>query len=171
MVWGIPFLVLPGIIVGASSGKFLLFQVSLGLSMLGILLAARRDSSRKATYRIEDDRLVLATPTDSRTIRIGEIADSSLLDRVGARAYLKHHPGAAKGQGAEEGMDPFMRFCTVDIGFRSYTLGAARRLIDRLPSAKADLLLLRLRTGEVLLLSPLHAQDMVDTIGRRTLGA
>ncbi|HNR53980.1 MAG TPA: hypothetical protein PKJ19_02350 [Flavobacteriales bacterium] len=169
MVWGIPFLVLPGIIVGASSGRFLLFQVMLGISLVGILLAARRDSRKKAFYSIDDDKLIISTPEEERTIRISEISDASLLDRVGARAFLKELSDLDTSMTYTEKRDAFMRFCTVDIGFRSFTLGAARRLIDRLPSAKSDLLLIRLRSGEVLLLSPMYAQDMVDTIGRRRL--
>ncbi|MCB0766833.1 MAG: hypothetical protein KDB95_06455, partial [Flavobacteriales bacterium] len=169
MVWGIPFLILPGVIVGASSGRFLLFQVMLGVSLLGILLAARRDSRKKAFYSIDGDKLMLSTPEKERTIPIGEITDASLLDRVGARAFLKEMSDLDTEKPFVEKRDAFMRFCTVDIGFRSFTLGAARRLIDRLPSAKSDLLLIRLRSGEMLLLSPMYAQDMVDTIGRRRL--
>lgn len=163
MVWGIPFLILPGIIVGASSGRFLLFQVMLGISLIGVVLAARRDSRKTAIYQVDDDKLILSTTDATREVRVSEILDASLLDRVGARAYLREF--TADPAVREE----FMRYCTVDIGFSSFTLGAARRLIDRLPSAKSDLLLIRLRGGGVILLSPLHAQDLVDTLGRRKL--
>lgn len=163
MVWAIPFLILPGIIVGASSGRFLLFQVMLGIALLGVLLAARRDSRKRAAYMVDDEKLMLSTPDASREVPVSDILDASLLDRVGARAYLKEFTSDVQLQ------EEFMRYCTVDIGFSTFTLGAARRLIDRLPSAKSDLLLLRLRGGGVLLLSPLHAQDMVDTLGRRKL--
>jgi hypothetical protein len=163
MVWAIPFLILPGIIVGASSGRFLLFQVMLGVALLGVLLAARRDSRKTATYQVDDDKLVLSTAETTREVRVSDILDASLLDRVGARAYLKEFTADPASR------DEFMRYCTVDIGFSTFTLGAARRLIDRLPSAKGDLLLIRLRGGGVILLSPLHAQDLVDTLGRRKL--
>lgn len=169
MVWTVPFLVLPGIIVGASSGDFRLFLTMIIVAVLGVALAARRDSRKSATYMMEDDRLVLYSTEGEREIMIEDVLDASLLDRVGARAYLKELTELAKGRSEAELREEFMRFCTVDIGFSTITLGAARRLIDRLPSAKRDLLLLRLRNGGVLLLSPLHAQDMVDTLGRRKL--
>lgn len=169
MVWTVPFLVLPGIIVGASSGDFKLLLAMVVVAALGLTLAALRDSRKKAVYTIDDDRLLLSTAGQERELSIGEVLDASLLDRVGARAYLKELTGSTKRLSEAELREEFMRFCTVDIGFSTLTLGVARSLIDRLPSAKRDLLLLRLRNGEVLLLSPLHAQDMVDTLGRRKL--
>jgi hypothetical protein len=42
-----------------------------------------------------------------------------------------------------------------------------RAVIDRLPNARHDLVLLRLRTGEDLLLSPQYNQDLVDALSRR----
>lgn len=169
MVWVIPFLILPGIIVGASSGEFLLSKVLLGLAILGILLALRRDSRKSALYSIEDDRLTLTTKQDERVIMISEIRDASLLDRIGSRSYLQDHIASDHVRPASVVRKEAMLFCTVDIGLNSLTFGIARRLIDRLPSAKRDLLLLRLRDGRLLLLSPTHGQDMVDTLGRRKL--
>jgi hypothetical protein len=55
----------------------------------------------------------------------------------------------------------------VDIGLTSYTLGVGRNVIDRLPNARHDLVLLRLRNGEELLLSPQYNQDLVDSLSRR----
>jgi hypothetical protein len=49
----------------------------------------------------------------------------------------------------------------------SYTLGVGRNVIDRLPNAKHDLVLLRLRNGDDLLLSPQYNQDLVDSLSRR----
>lgn len=168
MVWAIPFIVLPGVIAGASTGKFLSFWITLVLSLVGLFFAARQDSRKSAVYSVEDECLVLTTPQLERKIMVSDISDTSLLDRMGARAYVKAQaepgePGAVTAAREAE----FMRFCTVDIGLSTYTLGAIRSLIDRLPSAKRDLVLLRLRGGEVLLLSPVYAHDLVDTLGRR----
>jgi hypothetical protein len=41
-----------------------------------------------------------------------------------------------------------------------------RRLIDRLPNSKEDLVLLRLKGQRQLLLSPVYNQDLVDTLSR-----
>ena len=45
--------------------------------------------------------------------------------------------------------------------------GAIGNVIDRLPNARHDLVLLRLRNGEELLLSPQYNQDLVDSLSRR----
>ena len=39
-------------------------------------------------------------------------------------------------------------------------------MIDRMPNARHDMVLLRLREGEDLLLSPEYNRDLVDHIGR-----
>ena len=62
--------------------------------------------------------------------------------------------------------DAFLRYCTVDIGLRSLTLGLGRGMIDRMPNARHDMVLLRLRGGQDLLLSPEYNRDLVDHIGR-----
>ena len=169
MVWGSPFLVLPGIIVGASSGNFKLLYGLAVVVVVGTLLAGWRDSRRKAMYMVEDDRLILTDKRGRREIYMTEIRDASLLDRMAARAYLRERTALGPKGTMEQWGEDFMRFCTVDIGLSSITLGGARRLIDRLPSAKTDLLLVRLQGGGDLLLSPVHAQDLVDTLGRRHL--
>ena len=172
MVWGYPFLVLPGIIVGASSGRFRLLQVMALLGLLGILAALRRDRKRSGVYSIEGDRLILQVNADERRIDLEEVNDASLIDRMGARAYLKDRGRGGQPESASVDhaqADAFTRYCTLDIGLHSYTLGLARNVIDRLPSAKDDLVLLRLRGGEDLLLSPIHAQAMVDSLARRKM--
>lgn len=170
MVWGTPFLILPGIIAGASSGDFTLFHVMLGVSAAGLVVALRFDSRKTGLYWVENDRLTLEVNREKREILMTEILDTSLLDRIGAREYLREKvlANAAKEDKARCRAS-FMRYCTVDIGLDSITLGMARSLVDRLPSAKGDMVLLRLRGGEDLLLSPVHAHDMVDTLGRRRL--
>ena len=65
-----------------------------------------------------------------------------------------------------EKINEFVRYCTVDIGFTSLTLGLGRSVIDRLPLARYDLVLLRLKGGQDHLLSPKYNQDLVDTVSR-----
>ncbi|MEZ4738044.1 MAG: hypothetical protein R2818_01480 [Flavobacteriales bacterium] len=170
MVWGIPFVVLPGIIVGASTGRFLLLQVMVGLSLIGLVVAIRRDRRKQCYYIMEEDRLTLVRNEERREVDIDEIIDASLVDRTGARAYLRDWlsteiPNITKAQR----IDLFTHYCTVDIGLTSFTLGMGRNLIDQLPNAKTDLLLLRLKSGEDLILSPVHVQEMIESIGRRKI--
>ena len=94
---------------------------------------------------------------------------SARIDRTGAREYIRQRSLIhTKGwRDLRRRGKAFTRFCTVDIGLTSYTLGVGRNVIDRLPNAKHDLVLLRLRNGDDLLLSPQYNQDLVDSLSRR----
>lgn len=166
MLWATPFGLLPGIIVGSYSSRFTLLYVMIGLCALGMVIAFARDRVQNCYYKLVDDHMELIRNGKKRSIQVDEISDASLIDRSGAREYIKEH-GVKGPKGAlitTQGAEPFLRYCTVDIGITSYTLGFGRSLIDRLPQAKGDLVLLRLGTGEALLLSPLHVQVLVDNL-------
>ncbi|MBL7952244.1 MAG: hypothetical protein JNM62_11055 [Flavobacteriales bacterium] len=170
MFWGVPFLVLPGIIVGASSGNFALLWVSIGVSVAAIALAAKRDRRKSVVYELDETRLVIVDGNERHAYAMNDIADASLLDRAAAREYLREMI-QSRGAGADAAgiTAVFEQHCTVDIGLVSYTLGLGRALIDRMPNAKNDLVLVRLRNGEARALSPLHAQDFVESLNRRKL--
>jgi hypothetical protein len=170
MVWGIPFVVLPGVIVGASTGEFLLLEVMLGLSVLGLLIAIARDRRKRCYYIMEEERIILVRNDERREVAMNDVVDASLVDRAGARAYLREWLNSdMKSMSRAERVDLFTHYCTVDIGLTSYTLGLGRNLIDQLPNAKTDLLLLRLQSGEDLILAPVHVQEMIESIGRRKI--
>jgi hypothetical protein len=170
MLWAVPFLVLPGLIVGASSGKFGLLWISIVVSMVAILVATVRDRRKNVVYVLDETRMVIVGSTPKQEFPMNEIADASLLDRTAAREYLREMVRQRGGQADATLMfAEFQRNCTVDIGMVSYTLGLGRVLIDRMPDAKNDLVLIRLRNGEAMLLSPAHAQDFVESLNRRKL--
>jgi len=168
MVWATPFGLLPGIIVGSSTSRFTLLYIMLVLCALGLIIAFARDRVQNCYYRMVDDRMELTRNRKTRSIAVDRITDASLIDRSGARAYIRENGIKSKAGGMVTaiGAEPFLRYCTVDIGLTSYTLGFGRTLIDRLPQAKSDLVLLRMDTGEALLLSPTQVQDLVDNLSR-----
>ena len=168
MIWAIPFGLLPGIIVGSSTSRFTLLYIMLVLCALGLIVAFARDRVQNCYYKMSADHLELTRNKKIRSIQVQRITDASLIDRSGARDYIRE-----KGIKSKTGVlataleaEPFLRYCTVDIGLTSYTMGFGRTLIDRLPEAKSDLVLLRMDTGEALLLSPIHVQDFVDNLSR-----
>lgn len=173
MVWALPFVLLPGIIAGAYSGHFQLLLMLSGLGVVGLVVANIRDRLKKCAYRIEGERLILERNDEQRVLDIEEVADASLIDRAAAREYLREWSSnrTVKAWSRAEHVRQFTNYCTIDIGLRSVTLGMGRTLIDNLPNAKRDLVLLRLKNGEAMLLSPVHSQDMVESIGRRKIGA
>lgn len=169
MAWVVLFLLLISAILLASSGRFMLPVVIVMVSGLGLSVALYRDRGHHCRYTLEDGRLVLSDKAGSLSITADQISDASLIDRAGAREYIRakverEHPNG--GSGARRQVKRILRFCSVDIGVRSFTLGMGRRVIDRMPQAKNDLVLLRLRNGDDHLLSPQYNQDLVDSISR-----
>lgn len=161
-------------ILALSRGWFTLLWSVLGVAMAGLLVALFRDRSFKAIYRIEGERLILSARNAELIVSGRDISDASLIDRQGARDYIRSKTFRLREQGraveARELLRTFVRFCSVDIGMTSFTLGMGRRLIDRMPNAKHDLVLLRLLDGRDMLLSPVYNQDMVDSISRLVQG-
>lgn len=168
MLWGVPFLVLPGIIAAASSGNFTLLAVMFVVSLAAVLIAIARDSRKSFTYELQESQLVIIGGSVRQELDMAEIIDCSLLDRSAAREYLREHRQGRTASPDAYAKD-FQRFCTMDIGVRSFTLGLGRILIDRMPNAKSDLVLLRLRNERAMLLSPTHTQDFVESLNRRKL--
>lgn len=168
VVWTGPFLLVTGVFIGVATGNFWPLAVLFGLAVLGLALGIRRDSAARSTYAIVNDVLVMNNASEHIELRAEEIMDASLVDRAAARDYIRVR--AARSGKDKEGQramqEAFLRFCTVDIGLRSFTFGLGRGMIDRMPNARHDMVLLRLREGQDLLLSPEYNREMVDYIGR-----
>lgn len=172
MLWATPFLLLSGVIVFAATGRILTLLILLGISMVAVGVALARDMGDRGTYTLEGEVLVLETARDRAEIPLSEVLDVSLIDRAGAREYVL---SALREKGVRGFFDmrraakAYLRFTAVDIGLTSFTLGLGRSMIDRMPDARHDLLLLRLRNGDTHLLSPQSNQEMVSLISRRTM--
>lgn len=172
MLWSAPFLVLLGVIVFASTGESaVLWGISAGC-LFGVIVAVIRDLGDGGVYALEGDHLVLQARNDHEVVDLADVMDVSLIDRAGAREYIlsrlpkEGHAGFfAKRRAAKR----YIRFASVDIGLTSFTLGLGRQMIDRMPDARKDLVLLRLRDGTTYILSPEYNQELISAIGRRTL--
>lgn len=171
MVWAMPFGLLPGIIVASSTSRFTLLYTMMVLCGTGLVVAFARDRVQNCYYKMVGEQLELTRNRKTRSIPVESITDASLIDRSGARDYIREHGIKSKAGDlvTVKGAEPFLRYCTVDIGLVSYTFGFGRSLIDRLPQSKSDLVLLRTSTGEALLLSPVNIQDLVDSLSRLKL--
>ncbi|MEZ4756534.1 MAG: hypothetical protein R2817_06890 [Flavobacteriales bacterium] len=172
VAWVAPFAALTALIVAMSTGNFVPLGIILALLSVALVVALLRDRTRTCIYTVEDERVTLSNGRESLVIPIADIVDASLIDRIGAREYIRqqlHGHGSRRGQWRTEARC-FTRFCTVDIGLTTFTLGLGRSVIDRMPNARHDLVLLRMRNGEALVLSPLYNQDLVGTLGRRLAG-
>ena len=168
-VWSgiVPFVLLVCLIVGLQTGRFLALWVAAGLGVLGMLVAAMRDLGNRCVYLVRGDRLTLEDRAGSVEVPASVILDASPIDRRGARDYVEQRTAVLSvGRAKRKRVREFLRFCTVDIGMRSLSFGFGRRMIDRMPQARHDLVLLRLRDGREMVLSPVHGPDLIDSINR-----
>ncbi|MCW5897686.1 MAG: hypothetical protein KIT10_00325 [Flavobacteriales bacterium] len=166
MAWVTPFLLLMGVILLAAAGLFWPLLVIGAGCVVGLLVAISRDLVNRCVYTVEEDRLVLEHGRERLEIRLADIADASLLDRAAAREYIRSRTRAGDPSKARERIRAFLGYCTVDIGLTSFTLGLGRGIIDRLPEAKHDLVLLRVRDQREFLLSPMYNQDLISAVTR-----
>lgn len=167
VLYSAPFLVLIGVATVVGTGRFVVLYSILGVLAAALTLALYRDASTSALYTVGSSTLKLSRGNDELVLPALDILDASLVDRTAARDYFrsrraKHADGASFNTESRE----FLRFCTVDIGMRSFTFGLGRLVIDRMPTAKSDLVLLRTRAHGERLLSPDLNHDLVDTIMR-----
>ncbi len=136
------------------------------LSLVGFVFAVQRDRLRIGAYLVDSGSLVISTGEVSHRVDRSEFVDASLVDRAAARDYIRQRNAGLDPATARAMEREFIRFCSVDIGLSSSTFGIGRRLIDRLPNAKDDLVLVRLTGQRQLLLSPVYNQDLVGTLSR-----
>lgn len=168
VLYALPFLVLVGVLVGVSSGRFLVLAIGVALYLPVIMGALWRDASSRALYVVGGQALTLQRRADVLVIPAAEIIDTSLIERVAARDYFlsKVAYGLKSKDQVSGARREFLRFCTVDIGLRTFTFGLGRGLIDRMPDSRHDLVLLRSRTMGTWLLSPEYNHELVETIMR-----
>ncbi|MCB9170634.1 MAG: hypothetical protein H6597_07880 [Flavobacteriales bacterium] len=164
-------LFLAGTVGALTTGRFLYPILAFTVIALGLGVAYMRDRGEECTYIIDEQHVVLRNAREEVSIPHQSVVDTSLIDRSAARDYIIQHaredvPAGAPRSVIRRREGAFVRYCSVDIGLRTFTFGLGRRMIDRMPNSKNDLVLLRLRNGEEYLLSPLYNQDLVSTLSR-----
>lgn len=172
MLWTTPFLLLIGVILFAGTGKgSALWSIS-GGCVIGLMVAVIRDLGDVGIYTLDADRFILQARKDREVIDLADVMDVSLIDRAGAREYIRSQirkEGITGFIPRHRAAKRFTRFTTVDIGLTSLTLGLGRQMIDRMPDARKDLVLLRLRDGRTHVLSPEYNQELISAVGRRAM--
>ncbi|MBK8340742.1 MAG: hypothetical protein IPK99_12460 [Flavobacteriales bacterium] len=160
-------LVMAGIIGSFSTGKVLFIVIPVMILLAGYVMAYLRDRGNECQYIVDEKGLWLRTTGTDLRAGFDEIIDASLVDRSASRDYIRQFIKDEEAKQVTRAREQaFVRFCSVDIGLRSFTFGLGRRIIDRMPNSKDDLVLLRLSGGRHLVLSPQYNQDLVDTLTR-----
>lgn len=163
-----PFVAVFGVLIGVVTGAFVPLFLMLALLVIGVLIALTRDATPMCQIHLTDGKIVLVRAGYRLEIPAEQITDASLIDRAGARNYMLTRSMEAGDERSARStyVKEYLRFCTVDIGLRSFTLGLGRGVIDRMPKARHDMVLLRLNNGQDLLLAPEYNQDLVHSIVR-----
>jgi hypothetical protein len=170
--WVAPFAILLAGILSMAIGELLPVAVIQVMVVISLVVALLRDRSPQCSYVLDAHCITLSNARETLRVPFEDIADASLIDRIGAREYIRQYrlQHGAEPRQMQGLVKRCTRFCTMDIGLTTVTLGLGRSIIDRMPNARHDLVLLRLRNGEPLLLSPMYNQAMVEMLGRRLAG-
>lgn len=173
MLWSIValMLLLLGVAISGMTAQSEWLVAVTCLALIGFLISWASDRKEGGTYVVDQAQLLMKRKYNTASVDLEQVLDATLVDRRSARDIHKERQRAlvAKGKGVSERRAErryFTSWCTVDIGIRSWTFGIGRELIDRRPDGKNDLVLIRLKDGRALLLSPLHAHDLADALSR-----
>jgi hypothetical protein len=168
VLWSAPLPLLLAVLIFAAYGSLAVLLAVGALTVLALAVALSRDAQNRCTYLLRDDRLEVHGKKGPVSIDVGQVIDASLVDRAAARDYIRARLDALgiTGRERKRRMRAYVAYCTVDIGLTSFTLGIGRGVIDRMPNARNDLVLLRMRDGQDVLLSPQYNQEFVAAINR-----
>lgn len=165
------FLLLIAAALTGMTGSLQYFSWTLAACVAGAVVARSNDIGGRVQYGLEEGALLLRRNGGVERISLQGLADASLLDRMAARDLVRGMLKQAQEAGRSKVelkrlRERCLRYCTVDIGMRSLTFGLGRQLIDKRPDAKDDLVLIRTVDGGLLLLSPVYAHDLVESINK-----
>lgn len=162
------FLALIGLLAMDMTGSKVLMMIA-GVVGLRLIWIAFQGKKNLIEYVLGADALLLRRGAEEERLPLDKVIDANLIDLVTARDYVQQH-GSGEGE-LEQGRvdDPLRsstRYCGVPIG-----KGRWGALLDGLStlsthSFKQSLVLLRIRDGGVLLLSPRYSERMVAAIGK-----
>jgi hypothetical protein len=167
MLWLFPFLLLAGVLLFAIRGNSFGLIAAVLIGLVALAVAVLRDTGRRCMYTLRGDTLLLKAGDRSVSYSIPEVIDVTLMDRIAARTHVRSLLDKVEDRATRDRMmEEILRYCAVDIGMVSYTMGIGTEIIDRLPASRSNLVLVRLRQGRVHLLSPRYDQDLAETIVR-----
>jgi hypothetical protein len=167
--WSAVILLLVGIMVFAMTGKTWPVLWVVVIAVAGVFVSAVREARGAASYLVEEDLITLTRNGHRMEIPITTIADASLIDREAARGYFQSRAEARGLHDRSElraAMHDFVRYCTVEIG-RNLMIATSTDM-EHSARLEHDLVLLRLRNGTELLLSPENGRSLVEMLGRKS---
>lgn len=170
-VWAITALILAlgGLALHAVTGQTVFPVVALVTGLVGVAVGVGQDRRERVYYGVDGGQLLLMRGRIIDRLALDTVQDASLVDRRAARDLLLERKRLMEELGRvpaerEEFQRQSTRWCSVDIGLGVFSFG--HEMLDRRPDGKYDLVLLRLRDGRTLLLSPVYNQDLISALNR-----
>lgn len=170
-VWAVTSVILisGGLALHAASGQTVFPMMALAIGAAGCGFGTWQDRRERVSYGIERGQLLFRTRGTIERASLDAVQDASLVDRQAARDLLLERKRAMEASGRltaerEEFQRRSLRWCSVDIGLGAFGIGNG--LLDRRPDGKYDLVLLRFHDGRILLLSPVHNQDLISALNK-----
>lgn len=144
-------------------------EVALAIGVAGVAFGLWQDRRERSYYGLEGGELLLKRGRGMERLPLDVVQDVSLVDRRAARDLLLDRKRILEELGRvpaerEEFLRQSLRWCSVDIGLGVFGFG--NDVLDRRPDGKYDLVLLRLRDGRIMLLSPVHNQDLISALNK-----
>ncbi len=146
----------------------LLFLVG-AMVVLGLIVFTMQANKDIIEYELGGDTLLLRRGAEEERLPLENVIDANLIDPVSAKDYVQQHGSTDVESGHGRTGDlhrTSTRYCGVPIATgRLVTIVAGLSSLST-HSFRQSLVLLRIRDGGVLLLSPKYGERMVRAIGK-----
>ena len=151
------------------TGHMILLFVGGGMLVLGSIVIASQGKKDIIAYELGGDSLLLRRGNKEERLPLASVMDANLIDLMTARDYVQQQGGGDQMPGTDRDGDQrrtATQYCGVHIP--TGRLGSIMSGLYNLGthSFRRSLVLLRIRDGGVMLLSPKYSERMVMAIGK-----
>lgn len=157
-------LALVGLLAMGITGSVALFIVAGGLALLCLGAAVAMGLRERIAYELKADALLLRRGPEEEHLPLHQVLDANLIDLRTAKDYVQQLP-EANGPGAAASDRRLMtRYCGIPLGgLPALSIGLTSLSAQHF---RRTLVLLRIRDGSAVILSPRHSERMVSAIGK-----
>ena len=149
------------------TGSDALLIVAGGLVVLCIIAAVVTSKREIIEYELNADTIMLRRGLNEDELLLNDVMDANLIDLMTAKDYVQQHTDPASGTDGINNVEDrgmLTRYCGVPLG----GIAAFKTGISRLNAQnfRRTLVLLRIRDGGAVILSPKYSESMVSAVGR-----
>ncbi len=160
-------LLLLGLLAIDITGSDALMIVAGGLILLCVVAAVVASKREAIEYVLGTDSLLLRRGVDEQQLLLQDILDANLVDIVTAKHHVREHLDGllgSTGSAGEQTRRMLTRYCGVPLsGIAAFSAGLSRLSVQNF---RRTLVLLRIRDGGTVILSPRYCESMVSAIGK-----